>query len=161
MDCPGGNAGHPHRSEIAMPETLTKQQRSRIMAAVKSRNTKPEIVVRRLVHRLGYRFRLHGRDLPGTPDIVLPRLRKVINVHGCFWHMHTCCHARRAPVNNREYWRRKRFRSATRDKKSGEMLRRAGWTLLIVWECELKQPNRLAARIRRFLRSESPHRTVA
>ena len=124
------------------------------MASVKSRNTKPEIVVRRLVHRLGFRFRLHRRDLPGTPDIVLPRLRKVINVHGCFWHLHYCTHARRAPVNNGEYWRRKRLRNVARDRRTSELLKQAGWIPLVVWECELNQIERLTKRIRHFLQ---PH----
>src|SRR5689334_13283034 len=99
-----------------MPEKLTKAERSRVMAAVTSRDTTPEMIVRRFVHRLGYRFRLHRRDLPGTPDVVLPKLRKVINVHGCFWHLHTCAHARRMPVNNAEYWAEKRKRNAERDR---------------------------------------------
>ena len=135
-----------------MPETLTKEQRSGVMASVKSRDTKPEIVVRQLVHRLGFRFRLHRRDLPGTPDIVLPRLRKVINVHGCFWHFHTCQHARRAPVNNGEYWRRKRLRNAARDRQTTKLLANTGWKELIVWECEIRHERRLLALIDRFLR---------
>ena len=88
------------------------------MAAVKSRNTKPELLVRRLVHSLGYRFRLHRRDLPGTPDIVLTKFRKIINVHGCFWHMHTCRHARLAPATNADYWQKKRLGNAARDRRS-------------------------------------------
>jgi len=138
-----------------MPETLTRNQRSRVMAAVKSRDTKPEVVVRRLVHRLGFRFRLHRRDLPGTPDIVLPRLRKVINVHGCFWHLHSCRHARRAPVNNGEYWRRKRLRNVARDRRTSKSLAKSGWAQLIVWECELAQIERLSKRIQRFLHQQA------
>jgi DNA mismatch endonuclease (patch repair protein) len=134
-----------------MPETLTKKQRSRVMAAVKSRNTKPEIIVRRLVHRLGFRFRLHRRDLPGTPDIVLSRLRKIINVHGCFWHLHTCHHARRAPVNNGEYWKLKRERNAARDKEVIRQLRKAGWKTLVIWECDFLCRATLTTRIRKFL----------
>lgn len=134
-----------------MPESLTKQQRSRVMAAVKSHNTKPELAVRRLVHGLGYRFRLHRRDLPGTPDIVLSRHKKVINVHGCFWHLHTCRHARRAPVNNAEYWNRKRSANADRDRRTRRMLESAGWSVLIVWECETRKPEALTDRIRGFL----------
>ncbi|HET6248168.1 MAG TPA: DNA mismatch endonuclease Vsr [Tepidisphaeraceae bacterium] len=134
-----------------MPEKFTKAERSRIMAAVKSRDTKPELLIRRLVHRLGYRFRLHRRDLPGTPDIVLPRLRKIINVHGCFWHMHSCRHAQRAPRANALYWRNKRLANARRDRRNLRRLRRAGWEVLVIWECQLKDVQRMADRIRRFL----------
>lgn len=134
-----------------MPETLTREQRSRTMAAVKSRDTTPELIVREVVHRLGFRFRLHRRDLPGTPDIVLPRLRKVINVHGCFWHMHSCRHARRAPVNNREYWKRKRENNVARDKRARRLLKQCGWSILTIWECETKNREALANRVSRFL----------
>lgn len=122
------------------------------MAAVKSRDTAPELIVRRLVHRLGYRFRLHRRDLPGTPDIVLPKLRKVINVHGCFWHFHSCAHARRAPVNNAAYWKRKRMRNAARDRRALHDLRALGWKVLIVWECELRDASGIESRVGAFLK---------
>ena len=135
-----------------MPELLTKKQRSRVMAAVKSRHTSPEVAVRRLVHRLGFRFRLHKSDLPGTPDIVLPRLRKIINVHGCFWHLHSCSHARRAPVKNADYWRRKRLWNAERDRRTSKLLAEAGWEELIVWECEIRHVAQLGKRIESFLR---------
>lgn len=125
------------------------------MAAVKSRNTTPEMVVRRLVHGLGYRFRLHGQDLPGTPDIVLPRHRKIINVHGCFWHLHSCRHARKAPINNAEYWRRKRLKNAARDRITLKQLHKAGWATLTIWECELAQREKTVDRIRDFLMSQS------
>jgi len=121
------------------------------MAAVKSKDTVPELLVRRLVHRLGYRFRLHRRDLPGTPDIVLPRLRKIINVHGCFWHMHTCRHARRAPVTNAAYWRKKRLGNAARDRRVLRCLRRNGWQVLTIWECQTRDLLGLSRRLMRFL----------
>lgn len=121
------------------------------MAAVKSRDTRPELIVRRLVHDLGYRFRLHRRDLPGTPDIVLPRLRKIINVHGCFWHMHRCQRRRKAPVNHAQYWREKRERNVARDRKSIAALRCAGWQVLTLWECETRCPEKLRATLARFL----------
>lgn len=121
------------------------------MAAVKSRDTKPELIVRRLVHSLGFRFRLHRRDLPGTPDIVLPRLRKIINVHGCFWHRHTCRHGRREPVINAAYWRAKRMGNAVRDRRNLRKLRRAGWRVLVVWECQTRSIERLYERIGSFL----------
>jgi DNA mismatch endonuclease, patch repair protein len=134
-----------------MSEKISKAERSRVMAAVKSKNTTPELVVRRFVYGLGYRFRLHRRDLPGTPDIVLSGLGKIINVHGCFWHLHTCRHARRAPVNNADYWQKKRIRNAARDRVSLRHLRRDGWRVLTIWECQMKDPNKLRRRIAKFL----------
>jgi DNA mismatch endonuclease (patch repair protein) len=121
------------------------------MAAVKSRDTAPELVVRGLIHRLGYRFRLHRRDLPGTPDIVLPRLRKVINVHGCFWHLHRCKHGQIAPKRNASYWRTKRERNAARDRKCLRQLRRSGWQVLTIWECQMGDVEKLAVRVGGFL----------
>jgi DNA mismatch endonuclease (patch repair protein) len=123
------------------------------MAAVKSRDTTPELTVRRIVHDLGYRFRLHRRDLPGTPDIVLPKHHKVINVHGCFWHLHTCAHARRAPVKNADYWQSKRRGNAARDRQAVRQLRALGWHVLTVWECQLKDPATVAKTIAKFLKS--------
>jgi len=131
------------------------------MAAVKSGDTKPELIVRRLVHRLGYRFRLHRRDLPGTPDIVLPKLRKIINVHGCFWHLHTCQRRRTPPVKNADYWSAKRQRNAERDRRNHRKLRREGWQILTIWECQTKRDKLevLERRLRRFL-GESAARTA-
>ena len=128
-----------------MPERISKAQRSRLMAAIKSRDTKPEIVVRRLVHGLGYRFRLHGRDLPGTPDIVLPRHRKVINVHGCFWHRHAGCKIATTPKSNTEFWVDKFNRNVSRDAFVLEQLRSQGWYTLVVWECELSSALKVSA----------------
>jgi DNA mismatch endonuclease (patch repair protein) len=134
-----------------MPEKFTNAERSRIMAAVKSRDTMPEMVVRRMVYGLGYRFRLHVRGLPGTPDIVLPRHGKIINVHGCFWHLHSCPHGRRAPVNHSRYWRTKREGNAVRDCRNLEALKSFGWKVLTIWECETKDRQLLARRVARFL----------
>jgi DNA mismatch endonuclease, patch repair protein len=134
-----------------MPEKLTQSERSRIMASVKSRDTAPEMIVRHMVHKLGYRFRLHRRDLPGTPDLVFPKLRKIVNVHGCFWHMHICQRRRRSPVNNADYWRRKRVGNAARDRQTAAALQKAGWQLLVVWECETRSPKILLKRLMRFL----------
>ena len=122
-----------------------------MMAQVKSADTAPEIKVRRLVHRLGYRFRLHRRDLPGTPDLVLPRHRAVIFVHGCFWHQHRCRRGDRRPQANRGYWVAKLERNVRRDARNRRELRRLGWRVLTVWECEVGKPQ-LKRRIRRFLR---------
>ena len=134
-----------------MPDCFSKIQRSRVMAAVKARNTRPELTVRKLLHRLGYRFRLHRRDLPGSPDIVLPRFHKIINVHGCFWHMHHCRHGSIAPVQRADYWTAKRRRNVERDRRNDAKLRRRGWSVLTVWECQLRDPEKLQRRIRRFL----------
>jgi DNA mismatch endonuclease (patch repair protein) len=120
------------------------------MATVKG--TPPEMIVRRLVHALGYRFCLHVMRLPGTPDLVFPRLSKIINVSGCFWHMHTCGRCR-IPAANREYWVAKLQRNARRDRRNRRALRKSGWQVLTIWECQTqaKRLLRLRARIIRFL----------
>lgn len=120
-----------------MADTVSKTARSRIMAAVKSKDTAPELSVRRLVHSLGYRYRLHVRSLPGSPDLVFPRLRKVINVNGCFWHMHNCPRCR-VPASRRDYWVAKMQRNAARDKRTRRELRKLGWQVLVLWECWIK-----------------------
>ncbi|OYW24679.1 MAG: very short patch repair endonuclease [Planctomycetales bacterium 12-60-4] len=125
-------------------------QRSRTMAAVRSRDTGPEILVRSLLFRLGYRFRLHRADLPGSPDIVLPKYKAAIFVHGCFWHGHDCQRGSRVPKSNRQYWLAKIDRNRTRDRRNIRKLRRLGWKVLIVWECSLNSSN-LTARLKRHL----------
>jgi DNA mismatch endonuclease (patch repair protein) len=135
-----------------MPERLTPVERSRVMRAIRSRDTGPELLVRRLVHGLGYRFRLYRRDLPGTPDVVLPRHGRVIHVHGCFWHAHGC-RRRKAPVNNAAFWRRKFAANVARDRRNLRRLRRAGWRVLTVWECQTRDVPRLTERLRKFLAS--------
>jgi DNA mismatch endonuclease, patch repair protein len=127
------------------------EQRSRIMRAVKSRNTGPETAVRRIAHRLGYRFRSHRKDLPGRPDLVFPARRKVIFVHGCFWHRHDCARGSRRPKSNTEYWRKKIRRNYLRDKANIAALKKRGWRAAVVWECELKEPAKVANRLARFL----------
>src|SRR5690606_3067519 len=117
--------------------TETAAQRSQIMRAVKSRDTKPELVVRRLLHGMGYRYRLHRPDLPGKPDIVFTSRRKVIFIHGCFWHGHDCPRGARVPATNTAYWIAKIGRNVTRDQKSLAELADAGWAALVLWECEL------------------------
>lgn len=109
------------------------------MAAIKGRDTKPEILVRKMVHRMGYRFRLHRKDLPGKPDLVFPRLRKIIFVHGCFWHKHKCPAGSKIPAQNFDFWEHKRQLNKERDKRTLRSLRRAGWSVLILWECKLKK----------------------
>ena len=124
--------------------------RSRTMRAVPSRNTKPELQLRSILHRLGYRFRLHRKDLPGSPDIVFPSRRRVIFVHGCFWHGHSCKRGARAPKENAEYWRTKIARNVNRDQKVHDELRQLGWQTLIIWECELRD-EQLEGKLRAFL----------
>jgi DNA mismatch endonuclease (patch repair protein) len=127
--------------------------RSEIMARVKSEHTSPERIVRSLAHNLGYRFRLHRKDLPGAPDLVFPRLKAVIFVHGCFWHQHACPRGDRMPATNRDYWERKLARNVERDKRNLRALRKDGWRVLVIWECQMRSPPRLEARLRRFLDS--------
>jgi len=119
------------------------------MRRVRAKNTQPELRVRRLLHGLGYRYRLHRRDLPGTPDIVFPGRRKVIFVHGCFWHGHSCPNGERTPRSNQRYWDPKLARNRTRDAEAQCDLQRLGWSVLIVWECEIPDletnPDRLIA----------------
>jgi len=107
------------------------------MAAVKSKDTTPEMFIRRLVYSLGFRYRLHVRSLPGTPDLVFPRLKRVIEVNGCFWHMHDCGRCR-IPSSRRDYWIAKIERNAARDKRTRRELRKLGWKVLVLWECEIK-----------------------
>jgi DNA mismatch endonuclease (patch repair protein) len=125
--------------------------RRRTMRAVKSKNTRPEMTVRRLVHGMGFRFRLHRKDLPGKPDIVFPSRRSVIFVHGCFWHGHNCRRGARIPKTNMEYWVPKLERNRARDKAHREMLEAEGWRVLVVWECETKDTATLSARLQEFL----------
>ena len=114
------------------------EQRSRNMSAIKSKNTKPEIKVRKVLHSMGYRFRLHSKDLPGSPDIVLPKYKTVIFVHGCFWHRHHNCKYASTPKTRQEFWNKKFNENINRDKINQENLSSKGWKIIIVWECEIK-----------------------
>lgn len=131
----------------------TPEQRSRNMSAIRGKDTKPEMVVRGIVHALGYRYRLHRRDLPGVPDLVFPRLQKIINVHGCFWHMHTCRYGSVVPKSNSAFWQTKRTGNVGRDRSTLRRLRASGWDVLTVWECETKKNSHLANRLCKFLES--------
>lgn len=135
-----------------MTDTVSREKRSAIMAAVRSRDTKPEKFVRSLIHRLGYRFRLHRKDLPGRPDIVLPRHRAVVFVHGCFWHAHRCNAGDRLPATNTTFWRNKRNENVIRDRSAIGRLRRLGWRILVVWECEIKDSVAIKGKVKRFLK---------
>ncbi|WP_348631726.1 DNA mismatch endonuclease Vsr [Mesorhizobium sp. M1D.F.Ca.ET.234.01.1.1] len=130
-------------------------ERSALMARVGQRDTKPETVVRGLAHGLGYRFRLHRRDLPGTPDLVFPRLRKVIFVHGCFWHRHPGCRLSSVPKTRHEFWQQKFVQNVERDNRAVGDIQRLGWDVLIVWECETKIKEALQSRLSEWLASEA------
>ena len=119
-----------------MADRVTKEERSRIMALVKSKDTSPEMKVRRAVHQAGYRFRLHRSDLPGSPDLVLPRHRMAVFVHGCFWHWHGCRRSR-MPQTNRVYWQAKIQRNMDRDVRTQAQLTELGWRVISIWECSL------------------------
>lgn len=135
-----------------MPDNLSPSQRRACMQAVRGNNTKPERAVRSILHRLGRRFRLHRVDLPGKPDIVMPSRRCVVLVHGCFWHGHSCTRGQRKPATNSFYWRSKISRNRARDSRVAVALARLGWRVVIVWECELRDPSRLAGRLERLSR---------
>ena len=130
---------------------MTSSERSRIMRSVKGRDTGPEMIVRRLTHKMGYRFRLHRADLPGNPDLVFPSRRAAVFVNGCFWHGHGCKRGARTPKTNTEYWTAKIARNLERDKEHRSRLKSLKWRSLVLWECQLKDERRLRAKIRRFL----------
>ncbi len=132
-------------------DTLTPAQRSERMSRVRSKNTKPEMVIRRLVHRMGFRYRLHVRDLPGNPDLVFPSRGKIIFVHGCFWHRHGTCKFTRWPKSKLNFWKPKLEKNRQRDQLIRRRLRKEGWRVLVLWECQLNRPEALACRIRAFL----------
>lgn len=128
-------------------DTFSPEQRSEIMRRVRSTNTVPERKVRSLLHRLGFRFRLHRKDLPGKPDIVLPKYSSIVFVHGCFWHRHAGCINATTPASNQKYWLPKFKRTLERDQKNQMELNRLGWNVIVVWECELRELDRLAVRL--------------
>lgn len=134
-----------------MTDVHTKEQRSRNMAAIRSKNTKPELMIRRLIHSMGFRYRLHKKDLPGKPDLVFPGLKKVIFVHGCYWHMHNCKFGKVRPKTNARFWSNKRKSNVVRDKKNITQLKVMKWKSLVVWACQIKNEDRLRARVLSFL----------
>ncbi len=131
-----------------MTDNLTTEERSRVMAAVKGKNTKPELRVRRALHGLGYRFRLQRKDLPGKPDIVLPRYKLCVFVHGCFWHQHPGCKRATIPDANREFWLEKFAKNRRRDEIVRRELEALGWRVRVIWECATKAPEKLDAVIK-------------
>lgn len=132
-----------------MPDVVDRATRSRMMSGIRGRNTKPELTVRSFLHRQGLRFRIHGRQLPGRPDVVLPKYRVALFVHGCFWHRHGGCQYASTPKNNAAFWRAKLDGNALRDKRHRRELARLGWRVFTVWECELDE-QRLLRLVRRI-----------
>jgi len=134
-----------------MTDVFPNDKRSWIMSRVREKNTSPELKVRSLVHRLGYRFRLHRKDLPGKPDLVFPSREKIIFVHGCFWHGHDCARGNRVPKTNTKYWIEKIKRNVERDFKQHTDLKAMGWNIYVIWECEINNLNIVAGKIDKFL----------
>ena len=139
-----------------MADTLSPEERSRRMSRIGAKDSRPEMVVRRIAHALGYRYRLHRRDLPGAPDLVFPRLTSVIFVHGCFWHRHPDpdCKLARWPKSRLDFWRPKLEGNRARDLRQEAELASAGWRVMVVWECQLGDKQALTARIRTFLEGQ-------
>ncbi|WP_158790788.1 very short patch repair endonuclease [Granulicella sp. L60] len=138
-----------------MTDRVDRQTRSAMMASVRSKNSRPELLVRSLVHRLGYRYRLHASDLPGSPDIVFRAKRKVIFVHGCFWHRHKGCPKTTMPESRTEFWKTKFEANVLRDLRVEQALKDAKWSVVTIWQCEIKDAEQLAKRLERFLRDPS------
>jgi DNA mismatch endonuclease (patch repair protein) len=142
-------------------DVFTPEKRSAVMARIQAKNTKPEMTVRRIVHGLGYRYRLHRTDLPGTPDLVFPRLKKAIFVHGCFWHQHDGCQYAYKPKSNSLFWKHKFAKNTARDERAMAGLRALGWDILVVWECQTKEPAKLLRELQRFLKNDTSHRPIS
>src|SRR3546814_719230 len=139
--------------EARMADRISAQGRSDVMRRIRKTDTRPELAVRRLVHALGYRYRLYRRNLPGTPDLVFSRRRKVIFVHGCFWHQHECPLGR-MPKSRLEYWGPKLCGNRERDERNRQRLNDLGWTVMIIWECEVADLSRIEQQLRHFLGPE-------
>jgi DNA mismatch endonuclease, patch repair protein len=134
-----------------MVDWLTPEQRSRNMSAIRAKDTKPELIVRKLAFSMGYRYRLHLKSLPGRPDLAFPRLRKIIEVRGCFWHRHTCKDGQRTPGTNTNYWAPKIDQNVRRDRQNEEKMKGLGWKVFVIWECETKNTEVLKKLIVAFL----------
>lgn len=134
-----------------MTDVFTKRKRSWLMSRISGKNTKPEIIVRKILYNLGFRYRVHYKKLPGSPDIVLPKYRKVIFVHGCFWHGHTACRKAALPKTNDRFWHAKITSNKKRDKKTSRRLNVLGWRTLTIWECQLKSKEKIASKLEKYL----------
>lgn len=135
-----------------MVDRLSKEKRSWNMSRIKCKDTKPELAVRSLLHRMGYRFRLHKKDLPGKPDIVLPKYKTVIFVHGCYWHRHKGCKYAYNPKSKVDFWQKKFDGNVERDKKKRIELKQLGWNVIVIWECETKKLQLLQNKIKKLLK---------
>lgn len=135
----------------------TPLQRSENMRAIRGKDTTPEVLTRQALYAMGYRFRLHKRELPGRPDIVLPKYKSVIFVHGCFWHRHSCRNGRSTPSTNSAFWQNKFDQNVNRDRRQKRLLRELGWNVLVIWECQTWDMCRLYKLLRKFLRSQALH----
>ena len=140
------------KSHSRRRDPLSKVERSAMMSRVRSKNTKPELAVRSILHRMGYRFRLHRKDLPGCPDIVLPKYKTVIFVHGCFWHQHPGCKYAYNPKSRKTFWQKKFRQNVEQGKKVRKKLTRLGWKVIVIWECELIDTNMVIRIIRKLQR---------
>lgn len=137
-----------------MTDVLTPSQRKYCMSQIRGKNTKPEMIVRKLVHSLGYRYRLHVRTVAGCPDLVFANRRKVIFVHGCFWHKHNCRYGRVRPKTRKKFWQNKLEGNRDRDRRIRRTLRNQGWGVMTIWECQARTPEKLVDRIVDFLESK-------
>lgn len=144
-----------------MADVLTQAERRFCMSQIRGKHTKPEMIVRRLAHSLGYRYRLHDRNLPGSPDLVFPSRRQVIFVHGCFWHRHRCKLGRPMPASRRNFWAMKLLKNKQRDRAARRKLCRADWEVLVVWECQTKDLEKLSKKLATFLDAHSQLQKIA
>ena len=140
-----------------MTDFLSSKERSERMARIKGSNTRPEMSLRKVLHRLGMRYRLHGSGLPGKPDLVFPRYKAVVFVHGCFWHRHFNCKIAKKPKSNTDFWVKKFEKNVARDEQVTELLKAAGWRVFVIWECEVgsaKKANATGERLAKFIRGD-------
>ena len=141
--------------DTAMTDIVDREKRSEIMSRIRGRDTGPEMTVRRIAHRLGFRFRLHRRDLPGSPDLVFPKHRAVIMVHGCFWHRHPGCKYASSPKTRVRFWEEKFEGNVVRDRRNDEALHELGWRVMVIWECETRDHDAVAKRIVDYLGADA------
>lgn len=137
-------------------DRLTTEQRSRVMSRIRGKDTAPELVVRKIAHALGLRFRLNRKNLPGSPDLVFPRWRTAVFVHGCFWHRHPGCSRATMPQTRTDFWQPKLARNVERDRAATAALKKAGWKVAIVWECETKKPDTVSKRLQAAIKRARP-----